>query len=100
MECPTRKTGWCLSASNREESVMRTCLLAVAAARSPQSDASPDFLVSVYGPSLMDVNVPADAPPLFVAVGSTHFTSPTAASRYSQRGRRQANRPKFMSMMV
>jgi protein involved in polysaccharide export with SLBB domain len=39
----------------------------------PQSDASPAFLVSVYGPSLQDVAVPAHAPPLFVAVGATHF---------------------------
>ena len=38
-----------------------------------QSGASADFLISVYGPSLQDVNVPADAPPLFVAVGSNHF---------------------------
>jgi acetyl esterase/lipase len=35
--------------------------------------ASADFLISVYGPSLQDVNVPADAPPLFIAVGSSHF---------------------------
>jgi acetyl esterase/lipase len=35
--------------------------------------ASADFLISVYGPSLQDVNVPASAPPLFVAVGSNHF---------------------------
>jgi len=45
----------------------------VGTALAPRSDASPDFLVSVYGPSLQDVSVPADAPPLFVAVGSTHF---------------------------
>ena len=38
-----------------------------------RSDASPDFLVSLYGPSLQDVNVPAHAPPLFIAVGSSHF---------------------------
>jgi acetyl esterase/lipase len=38
-----------------------------------RSDASPDFLISVYGPSLQDVKVPAHAPPLFIAVGSTHF---------------------------
>src|ERR1044072_7141836 len=38
-----------------------------------RTDASPDFLVSLYGPSLQDVNVPAHAPPLFIAVGSTHF---------------------------
>ena len=38
-----------------------------------RSDASPDFLVSLYGPSLQDVNVPAHAPPLFIAVGLSHF---------------------------
>jgi acetyl esterase/lipase len=47
--------------------------VAIGAALAPRSDASPDFLVSVYGPSLEDVVVPADAPPLFVAVGATHF---------------------------
>ena len=47
--------------------------VAVGTALAPQSDASPDFLVSVYGPSLQDVNVPPHAPPLFVAVGATHF---------------------------
>jgi acetyl esterase/lipase len=47
--------------------------VAVGTALAPQSDASPDFLVSLYGPSLQDVNVPAHAPPLFIAVGSTHF---------------------------
>ena len=47
--------------------------IAVGTALAEQSDASPDFLVSLYGPSLQDVNVPAHAPPLFIAVGSTHF---------------------------
>ena len=47
--------------------------VAVGAALAAQSEASPDFLVSVYGPSLQDVHVPAHAPPLFVAVGATHF---------------------------
>jgi BD-FAE len=47
--------------------------VAVAATLANQSDASPDFLVSLYGPSLVDVHVPDDAPPLFIAVGSTHF---------------------------
>ncbi|HUL83632.1 MAG TPA: alpha/beta hydrolase fold domain-containing protein, partial [Gammaproteobacteria bacterium] len=47
--------------------------VAVGAALAPKSDASPDFLVSLYGPSLQDVDVPAHAPPLFVAVGSNHF---------------------------
>src|SRR6185436_9682168 len=47
--------------------------IAVGTALAERSDASPDFLVSLYGPSLQDVNVPAHAPPLFIAVGSTHF---------------------------
>lgn len=47
--------------------------VAVGAALAERSDASPDFLVSVYGPSLQDVNVPAHAPPLFIAVGASHF---------------------------
>lgn len=33
----------------------------------------PDFLVSLYGPSLQDVHLADDAPPLFIAVGSEHF---------------------------
>jgi acetyl esterase/lipase len=45
----------------------------VGTALAEKSDASPDFLISLYGPSLMDVNVPGHAPPLFIAVGSTHF---------------------------
>ena len=47
--------------------------VAVGAALADKSDASPDFLVSLYGPSLMDVNVRPDTPPLFIAVGATHF---------------------------
>jgi acetyl esterase/lipase len=47
--------------------------VAVGTALADKSDASPDFLVSVYGPSLQDVEVPTYAPPLFVAVGATHF---------------------------
>jgi acetyl esterase/lipase len=47
--------------------------VAVGAALAEQSDASPDFLVSLYGPSLVDVHVRGDAPPLFIAVGSMHF---------------------------
>jgi len=47
--------------------------IAVGAALAEQSDASPDFLVSLYGPSLQEVNVPAPAPPLFIAVGASHF---------------------------
>jgi acetyl esterase/lipase len=47
--------------------------IAVGTSLAERSDASPDFLVSLYGPSLQDVNVPAHAPPLFVAVGASHF---------------------------
>jgi len=47
--------------------------VAVGTALAERSDASPDFLVSLYGPSLQDVDVPAHAPPLFIAVGSSHF---------------------------
>jgi len=47
--------------------------VAIGTALAEHSDASPDFLISLYGPSLMDVNAPAHAPPLFIAVGSTHF---------------------------
>ena len=47
--------------------------VAVGAALAEKTDASPDFLVSLYGPSLMDVNVRPDSPPLFIAVGGTHF---------------------------
>ena len=47
--------------------------IAVGTALAERTEASPDFLVSLYGPSLQDVDVPAHAPPLFIAVGSTHF---------------------------
>jgi acetyl esterase/lipase len=47
--------------------------IAVGTSLTERSEASPDFLVSLYGPSLQDVNVPAHAPPLFIAVGSSHF---------------------------
>ena len=47
--------------------------IAVGTALAERSDGSPDFLVSLYGPSLQDVNVAAHSPPLFIAVGSTHF---------------------------
>jgi acetyl esterase/lipase len=47
--------------------------VAIGTALASRSDASPDFLVSLYGPSLQDVNVPQHAPPLFIAVGNNHF---------------------------
>ena len=47
--------------------------LVVGTALGEPGDAYPDFLVSVYGPSLQDVVVPDYAPPLFIAVGANHF---------------------------
>ena len=47
--------------------------VAVGTALAERSNATPDFLISLYGPSLMDVSVPDHAPPLFIAVGATHF---------------------------
>jgi dienelactone hydrolase len=32
----------------------------------------PNFIVSLYGPSMVDVRVPANAPPLFIAVAANH----------------------------
>ena len=45
----------------------------VGTAMAEDGDAYPDFLVSLYGPSLQDVNVPDYAPPLIIAVGAGHF---------------------------
>jgi acetyl esterase/lipase len=47
--------------------------VAIGTAMAPQGEAYPDFLVSLYGPSLMDVTLPEYAPPLFIAVGNAHF---------------------------
>jgi acetyl esterase/lipase len=47
--------------------------VAVGTALGQHGEAYPDFLVSLYGPSLQDVMVPEYAPPLFIAVGATHF---------------------------
>jgi acetyl esterase/lipase len=47
--------------------------VAVGTALADDGPAYPDFLVSLYGPSLQDVVVPEHAPPLFIAVGATHF---------------------------
>ena len=48
--------------------------------------ASADFLISLYGPGLQDVKVPANATSI----------SPTAAWHCLRNGRRQANRPRSM----
>jgi dienelactone hydrolase len=45
----------------------------IGTALAPPGDSYPDFLISVFGPSLQDVNVPPHAPPLFMAVGQMHW---------------------------
>jgi hypothetical protein len=47
--------------------------VAVGTALAEASDAYPDFVISVYGPSLVDVKVPKEAAPLFIAVADNHF---------------------------
>jgi acetyl esterase/lipase len=47
--------------------------VAIGATLAAAADSAPAFLASVYGPSLQDVHVPTHAPPLFIAVGATHF---------------------------
>jgi dienelactone hydrolase len=43
-----------------------------AVVRSTDSESMPDFLATAYGPSLMDVSVPANAPPLFICTNADH----------------------------
>lgn len=47
--------------------------IAIGTAMAPAGDAYPDFIATLYGPSLMDVELPEHAPPLFIAVGNDHF---------------------------
>ncbi|MFB3777699.1 MAG: alpha/beta hydrolase [Bryobacteraceae bacterium] len=47
--------------------------VAIGTALAEASDAYPDFVATVYGPSLVDVNVPAHGAPLFIAVMDGHF---------------------------
>ena len=37
-----------------------------------ETGATPDFIISIFGPSLLDVTVPAKAPPLFLVTESNH----------------------------
>jgi len=37
-----------------------------------EAGATPDFIISIFGPSLQDVAVPAKAPPLFLVTESNH----------------------------
>jgi len=47
--------------------------VAVGTAVTESSDAYPDFVASIYGPSLVDVTVPQQRAPLFIAVIDGHF---------------------------
>jgi acetyl esterase/lipase len=47
--------------------------VAVGSALGGDPDGRPDFVATLYGPALVDVNVPADAPPLFIAVAADHM---------------------------
>jgi dienelactone hydrolase len=47
--------------------------VAVGTAVTESSDAYPDFVATVYGPSLVDVTVPQQGAPLFIAVMDGHF---------------------------
>ena len=46
--------------------------VAIAAELHPGSEPRPAFLATLYGPSLMDVSVAPDAPPLFMATEADH----------------------------
>lgn len=46
--------------------------VAVGTALSDDPEGRPDFVVSLYGPSMFDVHVPANAPTLFIAVAADH----------------------------
>jgi len=46
--------------------------VAVGTALLDDPEGYPDFVVSLYGPSMVDVHVPKNAPPLFIAVAANH----------------------------
>jgi dienelactone hydrolase len=46
--------------------------VAIGAAVTDAPGAQPDFIISAYGPSLVDVNVPDEPPPIFLAVKQYH----------------------------
>ncbi len=46
--------------------------VAVGALVTAQEDSRPDFLISSFGPSLIDVEVPENKPPIFIAVRQFH----------------------------
>jgi hypothetical protein len=46
--------------------------VAIGALLRSRPGSAPSFIATIYGPSLMDVDVPPDAPPLFVATETRH----------------------------
>jgi dienelactone hydrolase len=46
--------------------------VAVGTALLDDPEGYPNFIVSLYGPSMVDVHVPSNAPPLFIAVAANH----------------------------
>jgi len=46
--------------------------IAVGTALLDDPEGYPNFVVSLYGPSMVDVHVPKNAPPLFIAVAANH----------------------------
>ena len=46
--------------------------VAVGTALLDDPEGYPNFIVSLYGPSMVDVHVPKNAPPLFIAVAANH----------------------------
>jgi dienelactone hydrolase len=47
--------------------------VAVGTAMAEAGDAYPNFIISLFGPALQDINVPNHAPPLFLAVTQDHW---------------------------
>jgi acetyl esterase/lipase len=47
--------------------------VAVGSVLDSEPEERPDFVATLYGPALVDVHVPADAPPLFIAVAADHL---------------------------
>lgn len=47
--------------------------VALGTAMGPAGDAYPNFIISLFGPALQDIDVPEHAPPLFMAVTQDHW---------------------------
>jgi acetyl esterase/lipase len=53
--------------------------VALGTALAEASDGYPDFVATIYGPSLMEVNVPKHGAPLFIACLESHLSVPLTA---------------------